>query len=111
MNLGDRIRQIRQNRSQTLKDVSAASGLSISYISDIEHGRSMPTLIALGAIAGAFGMDAPTLLQGVALLPDPFEVYVKSGMSLPDEKNAGSRYFEQARRSARSSCRAFAAAT
>lgn len=37
---GERVRQLRKARRWTLKDLSARSGVSVSYLSDIERGRS-----------------------------------------------------------------------
>lgn len=67
MTLGNRLSQLRQQSALTLKDLSTLTGLSISHLSDIEHGRAEPSLSALGTIAKAFNMSASLLLNGVEL--------------------------------------------
>ena len=41
------IKRIRKERGMTLKNVSEKTGLSISYLSDIERGRTEPSLKTL----------------------------------------------------------------
>ncbi len=42
----------------TLKDLSAASGVSVGYLSQVERGNATPTLGTLTQIAQALGVDA-----------------------------------------------------
>ena len=49
----------------TLKDVATRSELSVSYLSDIERGRTTPTLATLEALARAFEISVVDLLTGV----------------------------------------------
>src|SRR4051794_21859842 len=63
--LGARLRRLRTQRRLQLADVAELSGLSPTHISEIERGRKMPTLPALDALAGAYGMTASRLLSGV----------------------------------------------
>ena len=63
--LGQRVRSLRGVRGVTLAAVAARSGVSVSYLSDIEHDRTVPTLIRLHQIAEAFGLSARDLLKGV----------------------------------------------
>lgn len=65
MRLEDRIRELRTQQSLTLKDLSGKTGLSVSYLSDIERGRTTPSLNTLEALAGAFGISVTDLLSGV----------------------------------------------
>ena len=55
--LGSRVREIRQRRKMTLKDVESSCGLSATHISEIERGMTSPTVGALIRIAGALGKD------------------------------------------------------
>jgi transcriptional regulator with XRE-family HTH domain len=55
--LGSRVREIRQRRKMTLKDVEVSSGLSATHISEIERGMTSPTVGALIRIAGALEKD------------------------------------------------------
>lgn len=53
MDIGKMISTYRHQRKMTLKDLAIATGLSLSFISDIEHGRSKPRLDNLQTIAKA----------------------------------------------------------
>jgi transcriptional regulator with XRE-family HTH domain len=55
--VGTRIRQARLGQRKTLKDVEAASGFSSTHISEIERGRTSPTIGALIRIADALDKD------------------------------------------------------
>lgn len=57
MNIAAQIRELREAGDLTLAQVSEASGLSISYLSDLERGRTEPSLDALRAIARAYGLE------------------------------------------------------
>jgi len=47
---GSQLRKWRQERGYKLRDVAKLSGLSVSYLSDIERGRTLPSLKALRTI-------------------------------------------------------------
>lgn len=49
----------------TLRDLSAASGVSIAYLSGIETGRRLPGLDVLDRLAGAFDLTVAGLIEGV----------------------------------------------
>ncbi len=51
--LGRRVRVARTQRGWTLKELSEASGVSVSQLSSIERGTHLPSLESLVAIAGA----------------------------------------------------------
>jgi transcriptional regulator with XRE-family HTH domain len=51
--LGRRIRRIRQEKSLTLKQIEAKVGVSATHISEIERGKTSPTIKALEKIAHA----------------------------------------------------------
>lgn len=63
LSFGQRLKLLRKERGLTLKDVARLSGLSISYISDLERGRATPSFSALGMLASAFGMTPSDLLR------------------------------------------------
>lgn len=67
MTLGERIKQLRKERTWTLSDLSLHTGLSISYHSDIETDRTDPALRTLVKIADAFDMKVIELLFPVDL--------------------------------------------
>ncbi|NJL54603.1 helix-turn-helix domain-containing protein [bacterium] len=65
MKLQDRLKELRTINDLTLKGVAERSGLSVSYLSDIERGRTTPTLNTLEAIADALEVSLIDLLAGV----------------------------------------------
>ena len=53
--VGERLRLARFKRNRTLKDVAARSGMSATHISEIERGKTSPTIGALQKISRALG--------------------------------------------------------
>ncbi len=66
--LGRRIAYLRQQRGWTQEVLSFESGISKTYIGDLEMGRRNPTLNLLGRLAAAFEIDLATLLKGVDIV-------------------------------------------
>jgi XRE family transcriptional regulator, regulator of sulfur utilization len=60
--LGERIRMERLRRHLSLEDLSGQSGVSRSMLSDIEHGRKVPSVLVLDHIATALGTSIARLL-------------------------------------------------
>src|ERR687891_1231763 len=52
---GERLRRLRIKAHKTLKDVSEATGLSISFISALERGGSGASVASLRLLAGGYG--------------------------------------------------------
>jgi transcriptional regulator with XRE-family HTH domain len=63
--LGHRLRDARVRSGLSLQQAAQRSDLSPSYISDVERGRNLPSLIALVAMADAYRTTASGLLDGV----------------------------------------------
>ena len=61
--LGARLRQLRKARGYTLLDVGAKTGLSVSFLSDVERGRTKPSLDTLEKLASTYGCAVSELLQ------------------------------------------------
>ena len=57
--LGHRIKLLRVERDWSLKDLAAATKLSVSQISSIERGANMPSIESLLAICRAFQKRRP----------------------------------------------------
>ena len=53
---GERLRRLRLKDHKTLKEVSEATGLSISFISALERGGSGASVASLRSLAGAYGV-------------------------------------------------------
>jgi transcriptional regulator with XRE-family HTH domain len=61
--VGIRIRQVRTQQHKTLRDVESASGFSSTHISEIERGRTSPTIGALIQIAHALDTDPSFFIE------------------------------------------------
>jgi transcriptional regulator with XRE-family HTH domain len=61
--LGLRMRKIRLERRMTLKQVERAADLSATHLSEIERGRTSPTIGALVRIARALGRDTSYFIE------------------------------------------------
>jgi transcriptional regulator with XRE-family HTH domain len=65
--LGERLRAIRLLRRQTLKEVATAAGVSESFVSQIERGRSSASVASLQRLAGALGIEISDLFASDGL--------------------------------------------
>ena len=61
VDLGERLRAIRLLRRRTLKDVAAAAGVSESFVSQLERGRSSASVATLQRLAAALGIEISDL--------------------------------------------------
>ncbi|HEX7880792.1 MAG TPA: XRE family transcriptional regulator [Candidatus Eisenbacteria bacterium] len=61
--LGRRIRQIRIEKGLTLKQIEARVGISATHVSEVERGRTSPTVGALARIAEALGVRPSHLID------------------------------------------------
>lgn len=52
--LGSVVRALRQARGLTLEALADEAGMNVTYLSDIERGRSNPTIGKLGDLAVVF---------------------------------------------------------
>ena len=70
--IGERIRRLRLKRSMGLVELGKLTGLSASFLSQLETGRVVPTLRNLARIALVFQKDIACFFQ-----PDPQVVFRK----------------------------------
>ena len=61
--LGHRLRVARFERNLTLKEVAARCGMSATHISEVERGKTSPTIGALQRISAALGEKASYFVQ------------------------------------------------
>src|ERR1700758_654282 len=59
--LGERLRAIRRLRRRTLNDIAARAGVSESFLSQLERGRTSASVASLQRIAGALGIEVSDL--------------------------------------------------
>ncbi len=81
MKLGDRIRELRKSKGETLKEISGSTNLSVSYLSDIERGRTNPSLQTLDTLAEHFGISVTDLLSGVEFAGIPTDNALPPGLA------------------------------
>ena len=67
INVGEQLRYLLGKHRWGLKNLSSHTGLSLSYLSDIQRGRTNPTLETLEKIALAFDMSLTVFLGGADL--------------------------------------------
>lgn len=60
--LGERLRAFRERRGLTLQEVASRSGLSRSYLSELENGKKQPSIKALEALADALNVALDALM-------------------------------------------------
>ena len=65
--LGERLRWLRGNTRWTLGTIARFAGISLTYLSDLERGRTLPSLAVLYKMAAVFSLTASDLLRGVVL--------------------------------------------
>jgi transcriptional regulator with XRE-family HTH domain len=68
--VGERLRSIRRARRCTLRTVATRSGLSESFLSQVERGRSSASIASLRRIADALGVSIADLFE-VDAMPGP----------------------------------------
>ena len=91
--LGARMREMRDARGITLKQMAAALNVSSAYLSALEHGkRGKPTWILLQRIIHYFNViwDEAEELQRLAELSDP-KVTIETGGLAPEATELANR--------------------
>src|SRR5437762_14134753 len=63
IDVGERLRELRRFRRCTLRTISARSGLSESFLSQVERGRSSASIASLRRIADALGVSMADLFE------------------------------------------------
>jgi transcriptional regulator with XRE-family HTH domain len=80
MKLQDRMKEVRTAHDLTLKGLAARTDLSVSYLSDIERGRTTPSLGTIETLAAALGMTVIDLLTGVDFAGELTEASLPRGL-------------------------------
>jgi len=66
VNVGSTLREARKIACLTLLEVSRQVGCSVSHLSGIERGASVPSMALLHRIAAQYGIDVATVFGGVS---------------------------------------------
>ncbi len=70
--IGRRIKKVREEQHLTLKNVEAKAGISATHISEIERGKTSPTIGALIRIADALSKDPAYFIEEEELCDTSF---------------------------------------
>ena len=70
VDVGERLRELRRFRRATLRTIAERSGLSESFLSQVERGRSSASIASLRRIADALGVSISDLFEPEGL-PGP----------------------------------------
>jgi transcriptional regulator with XRE-family HTH domain len=70
MSLGEKLKAIRKNKlNLTLSEVAEKTNLSVSFLSDIERGRTKPSLATLETLARFYQVNISELVDGQEKMP------------------------------------------
>ena len=101
--LGQRLRQLRKEKSLTLQQVADPLGVTRACVSKWETGRSVPDLGSIDAIGAIFGFTASELLatqsfDGELKFRDYPVITLENGIPLNDliQKYRGLRRYQSA---------------
>ena len=77
MAFGQRLRQLRQGKGLTLRQLAEAVGVDFTYLSKIENGKAgyLPGAETIRSLAEALGADALELLQLADKVPPEMESF------------------------------------
>ncbi len=81
MKLHERLRELRSERGLRLKDVAETASISVPYLSDLERGRTNPSLDTLQTLAGAYDITVHDLLEGVEFYGQNTEGAMPKGLA------------------------------
>ena len=70
---GANVRRARKAAGFSQEHLAFQAGLARSYMSDVERGRRNPTIEIVGRIAGALGISATLLVEGIPELLGPID--------------------------------------
>jgi XRE family transcriptional regulator, regulator of sulfur utilization len=80
MKLKDRLKELRRARDWTLRELAEQTGLSVSYLSDIERGRTNPSISTLEALTGALQVTVIDFLTGVDFAGEQSDINLPPGL-------------------------------
>lgn len=64
--IGRTIATYRSQQGLSLRALSESSGISLAYLSELEHGQKEPSGTILHQLAGSFGISLPELVHTIA---------------------------------------------
>ncbi len=67
MKINERLKYLRKQYGLKLREVSKKTGLSISYISDLEHGRQNPSLETCKKLSIVYKITLSEMFEGIKI--------------------------------------------
>ena len=86
MDIGDRIRNLRQSKNLTVTQLAKKAYISQSYLSDIETGRTAPSLDKLNIICDTLEISLSEFFGSVPKLPAEIIKLVESAQKLTEDE-------------------------
>ena len=83
VNLGARLREVRLRSGQSLREISRQLGVSPSFVSQLENGKSQPSVATLYSLAQLLGVSIDELFAAEGLQPQDADVAVDVVPSKP----------------------------
>jgi transcriptional regulator with XRE-family HTH domain len=97
MFVGDRLRAIREERKLSQGDIEKSSGLPRCYVSRVENGQMVPSLVTLEKFAGALEVPLYRLFYEGKNDPEPLKLLDRktSSVKLWGSAGKGARTFDR----------------
>jgi len=90
MELGGELRRLRKHRRMKLVEVGKVTGLSVSFLSDIERGRTKPSLDTLEKLAICYQVSVNGILKesdfGENAYPPGYEAFLEEIVGSIDDQ-------------------------
>lgn len=85
MPLSERLRRIRIKSELTLKEVNQLTGLSVSFLSEVERGKTNPSIDTIQKLANCYKVPIKDLMPNeIRILPDSLEK-ARIKFNIPEE--------------------------
>ena len=87
LGIGKKVKELRLAKGLTLKDIAAATGLSVAYLSQFERGQTLITVESLDSVAEALGVKLTYFIGAPTASGDPVLRKYQRRVDLADESN------------------------
>jgi transcriptional regulator with XRE-family HTH domain len=88
----NRVRQLRRERLMTLEALAERSGVTKSYLSKVERGRSVPSIAVCASLAKALGVPLDSLFADAEALSEVTVTRAGERQALTAADEPGTRY-------------------
>ena len=92
--VGERVRELRQGRGETMARFAQAASISIGMLSKIEHGQTSPSLTTLSGLARAGGVPITAFFRGLDEEHDAVIVRAGEGLDIIHEGSSPGRRYQ-----------------